>query len=308
MKFRDYYDVLGVDKSADVKTIRKAYRKLAKEFHPDHNPDNIEAEDKFKEISEAYEVLSDQDKRQKYDQFGHDYQGRGGSDFDPSSYGYGGTGNAGGNYSDFFNMFFGEDVFGGMANGRTNRSVKGQDVEATLHMTIEEAYNGGKRSFTLNGANRSSITVSVPKGIISGEKMRLKGKGQESPYGGEHGDLILNIKVDDSKQMRLDGLNIHVTLELYPWEAWFGCEKTVKTLKGATHVKIPKSITTGKKIRLKDKGFKNRKGQQGHQYITINIVNPNSLTLEQETLYRKLAGMEAEDGEMKKSTPIGSNA
>lgn len=296
MKYKDYYQVLGVDRSADVKTIRKAYRKLAKEYHPDHNPDNVAAEEKFKEISEAYEVLSDQEKRQKYDQFGHDYQGHSGSDFDPSSYGFdsGGFSNAGGNYSDFFNMFFGDDLFGNMGGrgGRSTRNaqtVKGQDVEATMHLSIEEAYHGGKRTFTLHGAGRSSITVSVPKGIVSGEKMRLKGKGEPSPYGGNSGDLILKIEVDNNRQMTLDGLNVQTVQDLYPWEAWFGCEKSVKTLDGNMTVKIPKSIQTGKKIRLKGKGFKDRKGQLGHQYITMNIVNPTHLSAEQEAAYKTLA-------------------
>ena len=294
MKYRDYYEVLGVDKKADSKTIRKAYRKLAKQFHPDHNPDNKKAEESFKEISEAYEVLSDKDKRQKYDQFGHDYQGRNGSDFDPSSYGFGGSRSAGGggNYSDFFNMFFGDDLFGGMGGrggNRPSRSTKGQDVEATMHLSIEEAYHGGKRTFTLQGPNRSSITVSVPEGIVSGEKMRLKGKGEPSPYGGENGDLILKIEVDNNGQMQLDGLNVQSVQDLYPWEAWFGCEKAVKTLEGTINVKIPKAMQSGKKIRLKDKGFKNRKGQQGHQYITMTIVNPVILTTEQEAAYKALA-------------------
>ena len=294
MKYKDYYEVLGVDKKADSKTIRKAYRKLAKQYHPDHNPDNKKAEDKFKEISEANEVLSDKDKRQKYDQFGHDYQGRGGSDFDPSSFGYGGGGfsSAGGNYSDFFNMFFGDDMFGGMGGrggSRQRQSVKGQDVEATMHLSIVEAYHGGKRTFTLHGTNRSSITVSVPKGIVTSEKMRLKGKGEPSPYGGNSGDLILNIVVDNSQHMQLEGLNIQTIQNLYPWEAWFGCEKSITTLEGTINVKIPKTIQTGKKIRLKDKGFKNRKGQQGHQYITMTIVNPKDLTTEQEEAYKTLA-------------------
>lgn len=293
MKYKDYYQVLGVDKTADVKAIRKAYRNLAKEYHPDHNPDNAVAEEKFKEISEAYEVLSDKDKRQKYDHFGHDYQGHGGSDFDPSRYGFdgGGFSNSGGNYSDFFNMFFGDDLFSNMG-GRSNRrgqSVKGQDVEATMHLSIQEAYNGGKRTFTLHGSDRSSITVTVPKGIMSGEKMRLKGKGEPSPYGGGNGDLILKIEVDNGQKMVLDGLNIQVVQDIYPWEAWFGCEKSVKTLDGNMMVKIPKTIQSGKKIRLKDKGFKNRKGQVGHQYITMNIVNPSQLTEEQEAAYKKLA-------------------
>ena len=294
MKYRDYYEVLGVDKKVDQKSLRKAYRKLAKQYHPDHNPDNKVAEDKFKEISEAYEVLSDKDKRQKYDQFGHDYQGGGGSEFDPKHYGYNTSQSSfggGSDYSDFFNMFFGDDLFGdmgGMRGGRRQRQIKGQDVEATIHLSIEEAYNGGKRTFTLYGADRSSITVTIPKGVTSGEKMRLKGKGEPSPYGGQAGDLKLIIEVDDSRELSLEGLNITSNLKLYPWEAWFGCEKSVPTLGGNIQIKIPKAIQTDKKIRLKDKGFKNRKGQQGHHYVHVTIVNPNQLSKEQEIHYKAL--------------------
>lgn len=293
MKYRDYYEILGVDKKADSNEIRKAYRKLAKKYHPDHNPDNDAAEAKFKEAAEAYEVLSDKEKRQKYDQFGHDFNGRAGADFDPGSYGFnsGGFQSGGGDYSDFFNMFFGNDIFGGMngmgGRGRS-RSTKGQDVEATMHLTIEEAYHGGKKTFTLHGVNRSSITVNIPKGMSSGEKIRLKGKGEPSPYGGPDGDLKLVIQVDNSKGMALDGLNISSDLEVYPWEAWFGCEKAVETLDGTSKVKIPGRIQSGKKIRLKDKGFKNRKNQQGHLVLTIKIVNPTSLSTEQEAHYEAM--------------------
>ena len=290
MKYRDYYEVLGVDKKADDREIRKAYRKLAKQYHPDHNPDDQKAEEKFKEVSEAYEVLSDKEKRQKYDQFGHDFQGRSGSDFDPRAYGFNNASfhGAGGGYSDFFNMFFGDDLFGdmgGFGGGRRRAPVKGQDVEAKLHLGIEEAYEGGKRTFSLNGR---SITVTVPKGITSGEKMRLKGKGEANPYGGEPGDLILVIQLDDGA-MQLKGLNVTTELNLYPWEAWFGCEKDVSTLDGHRTIKIPQNIQSGRKIRLKDKGYKDRKGQTGHHYLKINIVNPTELTDEMEQYYKSLS-------------------
>lgn len=305
MKFRDYYEVLGVDRNADDKALRKAYRKLAKEYHPDHNPDNIEAEEKFKEVSEAYDVLSDKEKRAKYDQFGHNFDGRGDQDFDPRSYGFNNASYHGttGGYSDFFNMFFGDDffdAFGGARGGGRTRTIKGNDVEATLHLTIEEAYSGGKKSFTLYGRERRSITVSIPKGIVSGEKVRLKGKGESSPYGGENGDLLLVIHIDDSPEMSMDGLNVTTTMKIYPWEAWFGCEKSVRTLEGIRSVKVPKGMQTGKKIRLKDQGYRNRKGHKGHQYIMLNIVNPDSLTEEQERMYQALAG-----GKMKGSDVEG---
>lgn len=294
MKFRDYYDVLGVDKKADGKAIRKAYRQLAKQYHPDHNPDDAVSEEKFKEISEAYEVLSDKEKRQKYDQFGTNFDGRNDQDFDPRSYGFNNASFHGStsSYSDFFNMFFGDDffdTFGGGTGHRQSRSMKGQDVEALLTLSIEEAYHGGKKSFTLNGNGGRSITVTIPKGITSGEKMRLKGKGQPSPYGGEQGDLILVIGVNDSNEMQLDGLNVTSELNIYPWEAWFGCERPVSTLEGTKTVQMPKQLHTGKKIRLKNQGFRNRNGIVGHHYITVNIINPTTLTEAEEAHYKALS-------------------
>lgn len=295
MKYKDYYEVLGVDKKADQKEIRKAYRNLAKKYHPDHNPDNPKAEEKFKEISEANEVLSDKEKRSKYDQFGHDYQGRSGSDFDPSSYGFSGRRSqySGDNYSDFFNMFFGDDAFGSMGGmgqrGRRSRSIKGQNIEATLNITIMEAYEGAKKSFTLQGGSSNNITVTIPKGIVSGEKFRLKGKGEGSPTGHEPGDLILKANIMPDKLMTLDGLNVTTELILLPWEAWFGGKKSVETLEGTMTVKIAKGISSGQRIRLKDKGFRNRKGQKGHHYITIRINNPKTMTSEMEAHYKALA-------------------
>ena len=294
VKFKDYYEVLGVEKNADDKAIRRAYRKLAKQYHPDHNPDDKASEERFKEISEAYEVLSDKDKRQKYDQFGSNFNAAGAQDFDPRQYGFNNAsfhGNAGG-YSDFFNMFFGDeffDAFGGGTGRRYNRSPKGQDIEASLTISIDEAYNGGKRTFTLNGHD-SSITVTIPAGITSGERMRLKGKGYPGT-GGMNGDLILMIEVQDTRDMKLDGLNITSELKLYPWEAYFGCERAVRTLAGNKTLRVPAGIQTGRKIRLKDMGFKNRKGLSGHHYIEMVIVNPTHLSEEQEAHYRALMDM-----------------
>lgn len=294
MKYKDYYDILGVHKEDDIKDIRKAYRALAKKYHPDHNLDNPEVGEKFKEISEAYEVLSDEKKRAKYDQFGHDYEGGSGSDFDPSSYGYSGGGfqSSEGNFSDFFNMFFGDEVFGKMGgrSSRVSRTMKGQNVEATLSISLEEAYHGVKKSFTLQG-NHKSITVTIPKGITNGEKIRLTGKGEPSLYGGEPGNLILNILVKPSQGMKVDGLNISSELVLMPWEAWFGGSKTVTTLEGNMSVNIPKEMQNGQKIRLKDKGYCDRKGHKGHHYISIVIENPKKMTAEIEEHYKEIMTM-----------------
>lgn len=281
MKFKDYYEVLGVKKDASDTEIRKIYRKLAKQYHPDGNQNNPKAEEKFKEITEAYEVLGDKEKRKKYDQFGHQYQGQGNSEFDPSQYGFGGfdgfsSSSGGGQYSDFFNMFFGEGGLGGFGSrrgARTAQMQKGANLEATLKVSIEEAYAGAEKSITLGSQNKS-LTVKIPKGIENLEKIRLKGKGQSSPYGGEAGDLILTIEIENRRDMQLDGLDVITTVELYPWDAAFGVSKAIKTLEGNVTVKIPAGIQTDKKIRLLDRGYCNRKGKKGHAYVQVKIMNP----------------------------------
>lgn len=292
MKFRDYYEILEVKKDADVKGIRKSFRNLAKKYHPDHNPNNPEAERKFKEVSEAYEVLSDKEKRSKYDQFGHDFEGRSGSDFKPDAYGFTGDSfhSTEGDYSDFFNMFFGDERFRGMdgTSNRASRTMKGQNIEATISVNLEEAYQGTKKMFTLQGQENKKITVTIPKGIISGDKIRLKGKGEPSQYGKDSGDLILNIQLVSNGVMFIKGLNITSEMILMPWEAWYGGEKSIRTLAGNVIVTVPKNIKNGQKVRLKDKGYRNRKGQMGHHYVKFIIENPKKMSAEMEKSYSKL--------------------
>lgn len=277
MKYQDYYDILGVDKTADASAIRKAYRGLAKKYHPDTNPGNKAAEDKFKEISEAYEVLSDPDKKKKYDQLGQGYQDLGGGEFDPGAFGFGGyTFHEGtGNYSDFFNMFFGEDLFGRFDGESRGQTSKGMDVTAALTIDLEEAYSGCKKTFTLQGGpSQSQLTVRIPPGVLEGDKIRLKGKGNPSPYHKDAGDLILTLHIRPPYGVRLEGLNLYEPLEIYPWEAYLGCQKSIKTLSGDTLVTIPEGMANGQKIRLKDKGFKDRKGNRGNLILEVMYKNP----------------------------------
>ena len=302
MKYKDYYETLGVAKDADAKAIKSAYRKLAKKYHPDLNQGNEEAANKLKEINEAYEVLSDEDKRKKYDQFGSNYDFSGGQNFDPSNFGYGpGTytyTSGEGDFSDFFNMIFGNDPrMGGGARSSTNfsgfnigdlfgnkqekRKAKAR-YDLNISLGLEEAFKGGEKDInvSLNGQPKT-IRVKWPKGITNGKKIKING----SKYGID-GDLVAKVTIVTNDT--LDGNDIIKKQDVFPWEAYFGTEKKVKTLNGTIKIKIPEGLQTGKKIKVPKKGFVDMKGNTGDLYIEINIVNPSILTDEQKELYKKL--------------------
>ncbi|PAB59250.1 DnaJ C-terminal domain-containing protein [Anaeromicrobium sediminis] len=296
MEYKDYYKILGVDKGSSQSDIKSAYRKLAKKYHPDANPDNKKAEEKFKSINEAYEVLGDEEKRKKYDQFGSGYNFQNGMNFDPSQFGFGGFGHSGGgangDFSDFFNMVFGNDGFdlGSMfGRGGTRRGpAKGQDIEAEISVSIKEAYEGAKKTINLKTQQgNKSLSIKIPKGILPGKKIKLKGQGHGG-MGGPNGDLYLKINFEKNSSLELDGLNIYTRVDLTPWEAALGCETIVETLDGKIKVKIPPSIQPDGKIKIPKKGYKDRTGNAGDLYIKTRIVNPKNLTEEEKNLYEKL--------------------
>lgn len=306
MKYRDYYEILGVPKSASQDEIKKAYRKIAKKYHPDANPGNKEAEEKFKEANEAYEVLGDKDKRKKYDTFGQNTNFSNGSDFDPSQFGFGNSaryeyktgGNSG--FSDFFDMFFGgggldfDGLFSGGGRGSRrqawNTASKGQDREAEITITPEEGFRGTERRISIQSAGGDkTISFKIPAGIKDGEKIKLSGQGGPGKNGGPNGDLYLNIKLANGSRFELEGMNINTTLEVYPWEAALGAEKPVETIDGRIAVRIPPGIQSDNKIRAAGKGYIDRSGNRGDLYIRIRIVNPVVLTPEQRELYESLA-------------------
>ncbi|MDQ2087815.1 DnaJ C-terminal domain-containing protein [Herbivorax sp. ANBcel31] len=303
MEYKDYYNVLGVDKNATQDEIKKAYRKLAKKYHPDINKDNKEAEKKFKEANEAYEVLGDEEKRKKYDTFGNQHDFQNGYDFDPSQYGFGNnvkyeyrTGNAD-EYSDFFNMFFGGDggfdfssFFGGESTGRRSRSYshKGEDVEAQIEITVEEGYEGVEKLISLRGRRaEKKLNFKVPKGVKDGEKIRLKGQGEKGINGGKNGDLILVVKIKPEGRYTLEGNNITTTLDVFPWTAALGGEMPVNTLDGRIKIKIPEGIQTDSKIRIGKKGYIDKNGKRGDLYIKVRIVNPKRITSEMKKLFEE---------------------
>jgi len=307
MKYKDYYSILGLDKNATQDEIKKAYRKLAKKYHPDANPNDKKAEEKFKEVNEAYEVLSDPEKRKKYDAFGSTYNFQDGFDFDPSSYGFGDNvryeyrTNVGGDYSDFFKIFFGEDgfdlgsIFSGFGSQRRRKSypAKGSDIESVIEISPEEGFAGAEKSVSIRTRSGDrSLSFRIPKGVKDGEKIRLKGQGEPGTNGGSNGDLYLTVKFKKGGKFEIDGKDLTTTLDVMPWDAALGGEKTVDTLEGRILIKIPPGIQTDNKIRVAGKGYIDRNGSRGDLYIKIRIVNPKIMSSEVRRLYEKLRDIE----------------
>src|SRR5699024_6773053 len=298
MEYKDYYKILGVEKESSQDDIKRSNRRLAKKYHSDLNPDNEKAQEKIKEINEAYEVLGDEEKKKQYDMFGSNYNFRGGQNFDPSQYGFGGqgytyttSGNASG-FSDFFNMLFGGgysqgfdigDLFGGGGATSSKRSKK-QSYESELEISLEEAYNGTTRNVRLNfGGQNKNIKVKIPRGILPGKKLRVKGDKW-----GIDGNILFEISIIDNGKDSLEGLDITSRVDVLPWEAALGAEAIVSTLEGKIKVTVPEGIVSGKRIRIPNKGFKDMKKNKGDLYLEINIVNPPNLTDEEKEIYQRL--------------------
>ena len=296
MAFIDYYKILGIGKSATASDIKKAYRKLARKYHPDLNPSDKEAERKFKEINEANEVLSNPENRKKYDEHGKDwkhaeefekakqqqrqYQGSG----QQSPFGaFGGSGE----YSDFF-----ESMFGGRSSsrGRTSGGVKfrGQDLNAGLHLNLRDVYETHKRTLTINGKN---IRLTIPAGVKNGQVIKIKGHGGEGINGGPKGDLNITFSIENNTPFKLDGDNLHTTVDLDLYKAILGGEITVETFDGKAKLKIAPETQNSTKVKLKGKGFPVYKKESsfGDLYITYQIKTPKNLTEKEKKLFTELA-------------------
>lgn len=290
MKYQDYYQILGVSRDADVKDVKKAYRKLARQYHPDVN-ENAGAEDKFKEVNEAYEVLKDADKRQAYDRFGSDWkhgqQFNSGGPAGGFSGGFGGNPNAGaggfsgGDFSDFFESIFGGQHPGAAGGPGHRQSVrKGDDQLLKLDISLEEAFHGGTKTIQFSqGAGNSGapdmkkLKINIPKGVSNGQKIRLSKQGKHSANGGEPGDLYLEMNILPHRLFKLeDGNNVNLRLPITPWEAAQGTSLTVPTLSGSVELKIKPGMQSGQKMRLKGKGMPGP--PPGDQIIEIMIQTP----------------------------------
>lgn len=303
MQYKDYYKTLGVDKKATENEIKKAYRKLARQHHPDQNPNNKSAEEKFKEINEAYEVLGDSNKRSKYDQLGTNYNQWQQSGGDPRGFDFSQWTNAGagrtqniniedlfgagggtGGFSDFFSTIFSQSA-GGSRGGFSSAQPPRQDSEQTIEISLEEAYQGGSR--TLVDASGERFTIKIPKGAKNDTKIRLKGKGQQG------GDLYLVMKerphpIYERDQEQPDDLRSEVHVDLLT--AVLGGEVRVETLKGAVNLKIAPGTQGGVELRLKGRGMPNLKEPEhhGNLYVIVQIDVPSTLSNEERGLYEQL--------------------
>ena len=301
VKFRDYYDVLGVARTATDDEIKKAYRTLARKYHPDVNPSDKTAEEKFKELNEAYAVLSDAEKRKRYNQLGADWKK--GTDFTPppgweyapGNYedpgdisGAAGAGRSTNGFSDFF-----ETLFGAQRGTRAGAgfAMRGADIEAEIALTLEDAHRGVTRSFTLqNPKGPKTLDVTIPAGVREGSVIRLAGQGMPGTGNAPAGDLFLHVRLELHPLFTVAGeSDIQIDLPVAPWEAALGARVTVPTLDGSVEMTIPAGAQGGQQLRLREQGLKQRHGGRGMAYVRLRIVIPPQLTETEKDLFAKLA-------------------
>lgn len=303
MDYKDYYNILGVERSASESDIKKAYRKLARKYHPDINPGDKSAETRFKEINEAYEVLSDKEKREKYDRFGRDWQryqqnGDAGG-FDWGAYGGNQGGGFGGDMSDFF-----ETLFGGGGGGRTSRSggfsmrLDGQDVEHQVDISLEEAFSGTQRTVQFANPNGSprTITVKIPSGVDTGSKIRVAGEGSPGLNGGRKGDLILVVRVTPSTRFERQGDDLRMKLPIDVYTLMLGGQARVTTIEAKNlTLNIPANTPNGKVFRLSGQGMTRLRtpDSRGDLYVTLEALLPVKLSDRERELVEELRGIRA---------------
>ncbi len=307
VQYKDYYEILGVPRSASDADIKKSFRKLAREFHPDVAKDKKRAEEKFKEINEAYEVLSDPAKRKKYDELGanwkqgaefrpppgyenfagQQFQGRGaGQGAEGFEFHFGGTG-----FSDFFEQIFGSRNGGRSGFGRAAQfeeqeyAERGRDVEGDLMVTLEEAARGSIRSVSVrHGSKTETHQVKIPAGVTEGQRLRLSGKGEHGHGGAASGDLYLRVRLAKHPDFEVEEHNLICEAELAPWEAALGTELSVPTLNGRVNIKIPAGTQSGQKLRVRGRGL----GANGDLFVVTKIVVPSQMSDAEKKLWEQL--------------------
>ncbi|HEX7037399.1 MAG TPA: DnaJ C-terminal domain-containing protein [Pseudomonadales bacterium] len=294
MEYRDYYAVLGVDRKASQEEIKKAYRRLARKYHPDVNREP-DAEERFKEVGEAYEVLSDPEKRAAYDALGANWRDH--QEFRPPpgweqqfSFGGGGFTSHDAGFSEFFEALFGAAGGPGFhRHGRRAGGFKGADEHARVGITLEEAYRQDRVEITVprRGQPPRRLRVKIPTGISDGKRVRLKGQGGPGIGGGEPGDLFVEFRLVPHPRFRPEGRDIHYELPVTPWEAALGAELTVPTLGGDVKLKVPPGSQSGNRLRLKGRGLPG--DPPGDQYVTLKVVLPKPTKAEHRKLYEQMA-------------------
>ncbi len=308
VEYKDYYKTLGVTKTASKEEISKAFKKLARKCHPDLNPNKPEAEAKFKEINEAYEVLKDEEKRKLYDTLGPNWQQ--GQNFQPPPgfenvrFNFGGQGGEADGFSDFFETLFGgaggggHFSQGGFGGRGVRRPRRGSDVEAALELNLEEAYQGGHKSITLQEQtltpdgrptlSTKTLSVDIPAGIKDGQKIRLSGQGNPGSMGGTAGDLYLKVGLASHPLYKIKDDTVILDLPLTPWEAALGATVTVPTLDGQIEMRIPPGSGSGKKLRVRGRGL-GCGAKKGDQIVRLMVQVPAEMSPEEKELFQKLA-------------------
>jgi curved DNA-binding protein len=315
VEFKDYYKALGVPREASQEDVRKAFRKLAREFHPDVAKDKKKAEEKFKEINEAYEVLGDPAKRKKYDTLGANWNrpeappgwqqstrsGAGGPGAEEFEFHFGGTG-----FSDFFEQFFGgradfsnfQDLNGAGRRARSSatEAMRGQDIEGDILVTLDEAHQSSVRSISFQRRNRltgkvttESFRVRIPLGVQEGQLIRVPSKGEEGMNGGPPGDLYLRVRFAQHPDFRVRGSDLYYDLELAPWEAVLGATITIPALDGPVTVRVPPNTNNGRQLRVRGKGLPTGPSTRGDLYALITVQIPPDPSGDERKLWEQLA-------------------
>ncbi|WP_218080424.1 DnaJ C-terminal domain-containing protein [Anthocerotibacter panamensis] len=298
MAYRDYYSTLGVSTTANEQEIKSAYRKLARQLHPDLNPGDKKAEERFKEVNEAYEILSDPDKRKQYDLYGRWQQQAGArtATAAPPSSGVGGVGDFDfsnfGNFEEFIDFLMGSRRGAEGAPRSGSGPVRGENIEMSAELTLEEAFQGVRKRYRTSAGK--TIEVNFPAGVRTDSKVRVAGEGRDSVRGGAAGDLILTVKLAAHPYFTVEGDDLLLDLPLTPAEAVLGAQVEVPTLEGKVRLNIPKGTTAGRTLRLAGKGMKRSKGSgRGDQLVKVRIEVPAHPSGQERELYEKLAEVEA---------------
>ena len=290
MIFQDYYKILGLKSSrVSLDDIKIAYRENAKKYHPDVNVGDSLSEEKFKDINEAYRVLSNASAKRKYDRMWNNHVGKSNIKYEESKRGSGSI------FSDFFNMFFGEtdeDKIESTNSKRKNKKqpIKGEDVETAIDISIEDGFYGAKKQISLRTVEgkMKKFEVKIPAGIRENEKIRLLGQGKLGINGGKNGDLFINIHIKDNEKFKIKGYDLYTDLLLTPWEAALGTRANLKGIDDEASVYIPQGIQSGEKITIPNRGYKDAKGGRGNLVAQVKVMVPKKLTDDEKEIYTKL--------------------